>query len=109
MKRLALATTAVVALAAPVFADAHSSSFAVMHFNMSTESASDIVMVPSGDIMMADLTMGSTLAEVFRILNMSVENMSDLVGEGDTVTIIMSNPTHAQDIFDMLMEADDSN
>ena len=109
MKNFALATALATAFAAPAFADGHTTSFAIMHFNMSADSTSDLRMVPSGDLMMADLTMGSSLAEVFGQLNLSAENMTELRGEGDFVTIIASDPEHGAEIFRRLMQADDSN
>lgn len=110
MKRLALAATlAATAFAAPAFADGHTTQFAIMHFNMSADNSSEVIMLPQGDSVMADLAMGTTLAEVFAQLNMSAENMSELTGQAGTVTILMSDPTHAADIFARLMAADDDN
>ena len=110
MKRLALAATlAATSFAAPAFADGHTTEFAILHLNMSAENQSELIMVPQGDITMADLGMGSTLADVFSHLNLSAENMSELRGQGDTVTVIMSDPAHAAEIFRRLMEADDDN
>lgn len=109
MKRLALATALAAAVAAPAFADGHTTQFAIMHFNMSQDNASEMRMTPSGDIMMADLGMGSTLSDVFTQLNLSAANMSELRGDGETVTIIASDPAHAAAIFERLMAADDDN
>ncbi|WP_224816547.1 hypothetical protein [Hasllibacter sp. MH4015] len=102
MKRLALATALIASVAAPAFADGHTTAFAIMHFNMSEDSASDRRMVPVGELMMADLTMDSTLSDVFRQLNMSVETMSDLRGETGFVTVIASDPAHGAEIFERL-------
>lgn len=110
MKRLALAATlAASTIAAPAFADGHSSQFAIMHFNLSADTASEVIMSPSGNITMSDLTMGTTLADVFQQLNLSADNMAELAGESGTVTILMSDPTHAGEIFRLLMAADDDN
>ncbi|MBL4627219.1 MAG: hypothetical protein JKY00_04160 [Roseicyclus sp.] len=109
MKRLAIAAALAASFAAPAFADGHTTNFAIMHLNMSAENESELIMVPQGDIMMADLEMGSTLADVFRQLNLSAETMADLRGQGETVTIIMSDPTYAAEIFRRLMDADDDN
>ncbi len=109
MKRLALATALAASIAAPAFADGHTTSVAIMHFNMSADNASETRMVPAGELTMADITMGSTLADVFSQLNMDAENMSELRGDGGFVTIIMSDPAHGADIFARLMAADDDN
>lgn len=109
MKRLALATALATSLAAPAFAEGHTTAFAILHFNMSADNTGEIIMDPRSDIMMADLTMGSTLSEVFRILNLDADNMSELRGQGDTVTVIMSNPSFATDVFERLRAADDDN
>lgn len=105
MKRLALAATlAATAFAAPAFADGHTTQFAIMHFNMDADSRDDIVMSPQGDSVMADLEMGTTLSEVFQHLNMSADTMGDITGQSGTVTILMSDPTYAAEIFRRLME-----
>ena len=108
MKTLALAAALAASVAAPAFADGHAAQFAVMHFNMSQDMVLEM-RNPNGEIMMADLGMGSTLADVFTQLNLSAENMSELRGTGETVTIIASDPAHAAEIFQRLMAADDSN
>ncbi len=109
MKRLALAAALATSFAAPALADGHSTSFAIMHFNMSADSASEVIMTPNGEIVTADLTMGSSLAQVFSHLNLSAENMSDLRGESGFVTVIASDPAAGAEIFRRLMEADDDN
>lgn len=103
MKRLALAAALAASFAAPAFADGHAASFAIMHFNMDADSAGDLRMAPQGDAVTADLTMGSSLAEVFSHLNMDAENMGDVRGANGSVTIIASDPAHAQEIFARLM------
>lgn len=108
MKRFALATALAASVAAPAFADGHTSQFAVMHFNMFEDNALEM-RNPNGEIMMADLGMGSTLGDVFTQLNLTAENMSELRGTGETVTIIASDPEHAAEIFRRLMAADDDN
>ncbi len=109
MKTLALATALAASIAAPVFADGHTTQFAIMHFNMSLDNAQEMRMTPSGEITMADLGMGSTLGDVFTQLNLTAENMTELRGTGETVTVIASDPAHAAAIFERLMAADDSN
>ena len=109
MKRFALAAALATSFVAPAFADGHTTQLAIMHFNLSEDTTREFIMTPSGDIMMADLGMGSTLGDVFSQLNLSAESMSDLRGEGETVTIIASDPAHAAEIFQRLMAADDSN
>lgn len=100
MKRLALAATlAATAFAAPAFADGHSTQFAIMHFNMDADNSSQLIMQPQGDTVMADLQMGTTLADVFAELNMSADNMGEIAGQNGTVTILMSDPTYAAEIF----------
>ncbi|MEX3017418.1 hypothetical protein [Gymnodinialimonas hymeniacidonis] len=108
MKTLALATALAASIAAPAFAQ-DSTQFAIMHFNMSLDNAQEMRMVPSGEIMMADLGMGSTLGDVFSQLNLTAENMTELRGTGETVTVIASDPAHAAAIFERLMAADDDN
>jgi hypothetical protein len=109
MKRLALATAITAALAAPAFADSHAASFAVMHFNMFADNASELLMEPAGDgPVTMQLVPGSTLAEVFAQLNMDADVAMDVSGQTG-VTIIMSDPAHAEEIFRRLMRADDSN
>ena len=105
MKRLALATALVATLAVPAFAQSQSSGFAVMHFNMFADNASELQMVPTGDAPVSmQLVPGSTLAQVFAELNMDADAAMDLQGQAG-VTIIMSDPTHAAEIFRRLMEA----
>lgn len=112
MKRLALAATlAATAFAAPAFADGHTNSFAVMHFNMSADNASELIMTPGADAPVSmTLVPGSTLAEVFSQLNMDADNVMNVNG-GNGVTIIMSGAASEQaaEIFRRLMEADDDN
>ena len=110
MKRLALAATlAATAFAAPAFADGHTTQFAIMHFNMDADGADQITMLPQGETAMADLQMGTTLTEVFTHLNMDADSLSALTGQAGTVTILMSDPTYAAEIFQRLMAADDDN
>lgn len=105
MKRLALAATlAATAFAAPAFADGHTTQFAIMHFNMDADNADQFVMLPQGETAMADLEMGTTLAQVFQRLNLSADTMGDVRGANGSVTILMSDPTHAAEIFRRLME-----
>jgi len=105
MKKLfAAAALATAALTAPAFADGHTQSFAIMHFNMDQDSASDRRMVPSG-LMQVELTPGSTLKDVFNHLNMDADRAMDVSGTGaGGVTILMRDPTMAADIFRRLME-----
>lgn len=109
MKRLAIATALATAFAAPAFADGHTNSFAVMHFNMFADNASELIMEPAGDgPVTMQLVPGSTLAQVFAELNMDADNAMNVSGQ-DGVTIIMSNPTYAAEIFRRLQLADDDN
>lgn len=103
MKHLALAAATAMAFVAPAFADGHSSSFAIMHFNMQEDDANDRRMVPTG-LTQVDLTPGSTLSDVFGHLNMDADVSMNVAGSGATgVTIIMSDPGLAADIFARLM------
>jgi len=109
MKRLAIAAALAASFAAPAFADGHTGSFAVMHFNMSADNTSEIVMTPASDAPVTmQLVPGSTLAEVFAELNMDADTAMDING-GAGVTIIMSDPAFAAAIFARLMAADDDN
>lgn len=103
MKRLALAATlAATAFAAPAFADGHTTQFAIMHFNMDADSTGDRRMTPTG-LTTVDLSAGSTLADVFAHLNMDADTSMDVTGDGPGVTIVMSDPAHAAEIFRRLM------
>lgn len=103
MKRLALAAAlAVTSFAAPAFADGHTTQFAIMHFNMDADNLGDRRMTPTG-LMTVDLQPGSTLSEVFSHLNMDADRAMDVSGDGAGVTIVMSDPAHAAEIFRRLM------
>ncbi len=102
MKTLAVAAAFAATMTVPAFAQ-DAASFAVMHFNMDQDTANEMRMVPMGDgPVVVDLAAGSTLAEIFGHLNMDADRMSDLRGEGG-VTIIMSDPGAAADIFALIM------
>jgi|SRR6056297_330073 len=75
--------------------------FAIMHFNMDADSAGDITMVPSSQPMMVDLSENTTLAEVLEHFNMSIDSQSDRAGQNG-VTVFMSDPTYAAEIFERL-------
>jgi hypothetical protein len=109
MKSLALSAVLAASIAAPAFADGHTTQVAIMHFNMFADNATETRMAPAGDLMMVDLGMGSTLGDVFSQLNLSAESMTDLRGEGGFVTVIASDPEAGAEIFRRLMAADDSN
>lgn len=111
MKRLALAATlAATAFAAPAFADGHAANITAMHFNLSADNASELLMVPGADAPTSmSLVPGSTLAEVFEQLNMDADVAMDVSG-ANGVTIFMSgSPEATAAIFARLMAADDSN
>ena len=97
MKKLVLALAATAALAAPAFAQS-TTDFAIMHFNMDASSGSDIRMSPASAPMMADLSVNTTIADVLAHFNMDADSFSQLQGQSG-VTIIMSDPAHAAEIF----------
>jgi hypothetical protein len=97
MKMLTAAAIAAALLAGPVFAQS-STDFAIMHFNMDADSAGDIRMSPSNAPMMVDLGEDTTLAQVLAHFNMDANSAGDLRGQ-QGVTIIMSDPTYAAEIF----------
>lgn len=104
MKKIALAAAVATAFAAPAFADGHTTGFAIMHFNMDQDSSGDRSMVPAGMVNTSDLNAGTTLAEVFGRLNMDADSMMSETGTNPNgVTIIMSDPSRAADIFRRLM------
>lgn len=103
MKRLALAAAISAAMVAPAFAQ-DSTGIAIMHFNMDEDSQSDVRMVPAGDIVTVDLDETATLSDIFSRLNMDEDSVADMRG-GNGVTIVMTDPSRAADIFAMLMEA----
>ncbi len=111
MKRLALAATlAATAFAAPAFADGHNAGVTVMHFNMSADNASELVMTPGSDAPMSmALTPGSTLADVFAQLNMDADVAMDVNGANGVTVIMTGNSEAAAAIFARLMAADDDN
>jgi len=102
MKRFAYAAALASLLAVPAFAQS-TTEFAIMHFNMDADNAGDMRMAPMG-LTTVELSSNSSLAEVFDHLNMDADNMMDVAGQGGGVTIIMSDPSHASDIFMRLME-----
>ena len=103
MKKLALATALAAGMVGPALADGHSTSFAIMHFNMDQDNAANRRMVPSA-LTTVDLGPGSTLADVFSHLNMDADSAMDVRGGGaGGVTILMSDPSAAADIFARLM------
>jgi len=99
MKALIYAAAASLALAAPAMAQSDATNFAIMHFNMDEDSNMNIRMIPSGDAQIVDITDDQTLLDIYRLFNMDVDSMSDLRGQGDGVTVIMTDPTRAQEIF----------
>lgn len=107
MKKFALTCAAVLALAAPAFAQS-TTEIAIMHFNMDAESSGDIRM-HSGEIVMIDSSDNAALAEALERFNMSADSDSDLRGL-DGVTVIVPNQSNAAaEIFRRLMAEDDSN
>lgn len=99
MKTLIYAAAASLALAAPAMAQSDATNFAIMHFNMDEDSNMNIRMIPSGDAQIVDITDDQTLLDVYSHFNMDVDSMSDLRGQGEGVTVIMTDPTRAQEIF----------
>lgn len=100
MKSLALATALAASLAIPAVAQDHA-SVAIMHFNMDEDTPGEMHMVPMG-MTTVQLSDNATLSEVFQHLNMD-ENPIETAGSNG-VTIIMSDPAHAADVFRMLLE-----
>ena len=101
MKKLALATVAIAALAAPAIADGHSRSVAVMVFNSSEDNPTEMTAMTS-EPMFVDVTQESTLAEILDQINMSAAMSDDQVG--NMFLTIVGNTNAAQDIFDVLEE-----
>ncbi|SFJ79063.1 hypothetical protein [Jannaschia pohangensis] len=105
----ATAAFATAVLAVPAFAEGHTQSFAIMHFNMGQDSPSDRRMVPTG-LTQVELTPGSTLSDVFNHLNMDADRAMDVTGTGaGGVTILLSDPTMAAEIFRRLMAKSQEN
>lgn len=103
MKSIMYAAVASLAFAAPVFAQSDHVRFAIMHFNMDADNASEMRMVPMGDAQVVDLNDNATLLEVFNHFNMDADSLSDVRGQAG-VTVIMGDPSYAAEIFERLME-----
>ena len=99
MKTLIYAAAASLALAAPVMAQSDATSFAIMHFNMDEDSDMNIRMIPAGDAQTVDITDDQTLLDIYRRFNMDYDSMADVRGDGPGVTIIMNDPSRADEIF----------
>lgn len=97
MKSIILATLASAALAAPAFAQS-TTDFAIMHFNMDADTPSDIRMLPQGPIRTMMLEDGTTLMQVYEQFNLDADTLADIRGQNG-VTVIMSDPSHAAEIF----------
>lgn len=104
MKALMYAAAASLALTAPVMAQSNSDArnFAIMHFNMDEDSNMNVRMIPTGDAQIVDITDEQTLLDIYRHFNMDADSMADVRGLGAGVTIIMSDPTYADEIFNRL-------
>lgn len=87
-------------MAAPAYSQS-ALDFAIMHFNMDVDSRGEFVMVPSSQPMMVDLSENTTLAEVLEHFNMSIDSEGELSGQNG-VTVFMSDPTYAAEIFERL-------
>lgn len=111
MKKLAIAATlAATAFAAPAFADGHAGNVTALHFNMSADNASELLMVPGADAPTSmNLQPGSTLADVFAELNMDADAAMDISGANGVTVFVMGGSDAAAAIFSRLMAADDSN
>jgi len=97
MKKLALALAATAVMGAPAIAQ-DTTDFAIMHFNMDVDNLGDIRMTPASAPMMADLSSATTISDVLQHFNMDADSFSELEGQSG-VTIIMSDPTQAAEIF----------
>lgn len=97
MKKLAMALAATALLGAPAFAQS-TTDFAIMHFNMDVDNLGGVRMTPASAPMMADLSSATTIADVLEHFNMDADSFSELQGQSG-VTIIMSDPTQAAEIF----------
>lgn len=103
MKKFALAAAAAAMVAAPAIADESGRSFAIMHFNMDEDSADEMRMVPEGNPIIVDLGRDTSLAEIFAQFNMQEDMFTSQRGQGaNGVTIIMSDPGFAADVFEMI-------
>lgn len=100
MKKLALACIAALAFAAPAAAQS-TTDIAILHFNMDADSPSDLRM-SSGEVLMVDSTDTAALQEALDNFNMSADRLSDTRGSGG-VTVIMSDPKFAGEIFRRIM------
>ncbi|MEM7722567.1 MAG: hypothetical protein AAF376_09350 [Pseudomonadota bacterium] len=103
MKKFALAAAAAALVAGPALADEANRSFAIMHFNMDEDSADEMRMVPEGNPIIVDLGADTSLAELFAQFNMQEDMFDAQRGQGaNGVTIIMSDPGAAADVFAMI-------
>ncbi len=100
MKTIAITLAALALSGASAFAQS-STEFAIMHFNMDADNRDEIIMTPSSEPMMADLSEETTIGEVLDHFNMDVDSTLMQAGRSG-VTIIMSDPTHAAEIFERL-------
>jgi hypothetical protein len=100
MKRIMLTLAALTLSGTAAFSQS-STEFAIMHFNMDADSRDEIIMTPSSEPMMADLNEETTIAEVLEHFNMDEDMALEQAGRSG-VTIIMSEPTYASEIFERL-------
>lgn len=100
MKKLALMAAMTLALGAPAFAQS-STDIAIMHFNMDKDRTSDLRM-SSGEVVMVDSTDSEALAQALANFNLSEDSLTDMRGL-DGVTVIMSDPKFAAEVFRRIM------
>ena len=107
MKKLVFAAAATFALATQAPAQS-STEIAIMHFNMSVDSQSDIRM-SSGEITMVDAGDSEALAAALANINMSADGQGDLRGLDGVTVIVPNHSNQAAEIFRRLMAEDDDN
>lgn len=74
-----------------------------MHFNMSAMGNNEFIMsADEGTMIMLDEN--TTLAEAISRFNSSEDSAGDRVGDTGTVTVFMSDPTYAAEIFERLRD-----
>ncbi|MBF9044737.1 hypothetical protein HKCCE4037_15435 [Rhodobacterales bacterium HKCCE4037] len=105
MKKFALIAAVAATVAAPAFAQSAATVAAIQHFNLSAESASDIVTIPesTGERVSAD---SGALGTAFEILNRSADTPADLRGLTGA-TVYDNEPAYGAEIFERLEAADD--
>jgi hypothetical protein len=87
-------------MAAPAFSQS-STDFAIMHFNMSADNRDEIIMTPASEGMMVDIGPDTTISEVLEHFNMDEDMTLERSGRSG-VTVFMSDPTYASEIFERL-------